>query len=178
MVPNVHKTSKNIDNPWRRHAKKVNFGNASQTCRSILWSMFSRAKMARKQRIRNIIWSRTLLVWALGVCPALPIVQCYPALLYTPTKNGKVCEFGSLFSGVGKFCVQNKETRTWEGQCQVWTGFLLGKFPSKFHFYWRNSPVNFMGQNPGGVVGKVFPLSPVVDTPMGWASCNMTPIFS
>ena len=38
--------------------------------------------MARKQIIRNIIWSRALLVSALGVCPALPIVRCYPALPY------------------------------------------------------------------------------------------------
>ena len=45
--------------------------------------MFSVVKMACKQRIRNIIWSHTLLVWALGVCPALPIVRCYPALPYT-----------------------------------------------------------------------------------------------
>ena len=30
-------------------------------------------------------WFDTFIVWALRVCPALPIVRCYPALPYTPT---------------------------------------------------------------------------------------------
>ena len=45
-----------------------------------------------------------------------------------PTKNGKVCGFGSLFSGVAKFCVQNKETsnlkKSMSGLNRIFTGVI------------------------------------------------------
>ena len=83
-----------------------------------------------------------------------------------PTKNWKVCGFGPLFYGRGQIlCAKKLKHPTWEGRSQVWTGFLLGTFPSNFEIYWGNSPVNFKGQNPGG---ESFPLSQwwSVDTPM------------
>ena len=49
--------------------------------------------MARKQRIRNIIWSRALLFSALGVCPALSIVRCYPALPALPDFTSDLAHF-------------------------------------------------------------------------------------
>ena len=31
--------------PWRRHTKELNFGNVSETCRSIICNMFCETKM-------------------------------------------------------------------------------------------------------------------------------------
>ena len=39
-------TSENIDKPWRRHAKKLNFGNVSETCQTIFVAQFGETKMA------------------------------------------------------------------------------------------------------------------------------------
>ena len=57
--------------------------------------------MAFKQRIRNIIWSHTLLVWALGVCPALSIVRCYPALPYSTDIAIQQASDGTESNGMG-----------------------------------------------------------------------------
>ena len=82
---------------------------------------------------------------------------------YPLPKMEKSADLAHYFSGVAKFCVQNKETSNLKRSMSGLNRIFTGKFPSKFHFYWGNSPVNVMVKI---LVGKVSPFSPVVDTPM------------
>ena len=53
-----------------------------------------------------------------------------------PTKNGKSADLAHYFSGVAKFCVQNRETSNLKRSMSVLNRlFTAGKFLSKFHFY-------------------------------------------
>ena len=80
-------------------------------------------------------------------------------LRYPLPKTEMFADLVHYLSGVTKFCVKKIQHRTWEPQCQVWTGLSLGKFPSKFQ-----------GSNPGG---ESSPLSPVVNTPMTCAELHL-----
>ena len=75
----------------------------------------------------------------------------------------KSADLAHYFSGVAKFCVQNKETSNLKRSMSGLNRIFTGKFPSKFHFLLGKFPSKCHGQNPGG---KVSPFSPVVDTPM------------
>ena len=73
---------------------------------------------------------------------------------YPLSKTKKSAHLAHYFSEVAKFCIKNP-TPNLRGQRQGFTG----EIPQKI------SRVKIL-------VGKVFPLSPVVDTPMGWVPMN------
>ena len=50
----------------------------------------------------------------------------------TPYQKLKSLRIWPTFFWSGQILCTKIKHRTWEGQCQVWTGFLLAKFPSKF----------------------------------------------
>ena len=51
----------------------------------------------------------------------------------------------TIFREWPNFLYKIRKHRTWKCQCQVWTGFLLGKFSSKFHFLLGKFPSKFHG---------------------------------